>query len=315
LQVQFPGNLQSYNRYSYVHNNPLTFFDPTGWGLAPAAASMDWRTGIPNANKPVAPLPPRAAGVVKTFQALGEAAGATALAAAPDPTLTTKAAAVYVGAHSLDVAQAGLRQIFTGEEVSTVTHDVVKNAAQSVGASPQNAEVAAQVADVAPAAMASASAFMPGVPAAPATSSLEAVSPQAELQTTIPAAISTGDAAATTPTTVGSVIGDAHPDSMIHLTSISENRLANSGGLWAGQSHVRLGDVSSMSIAEYQSDVVGINSGASADAPVTGFVVSAPDAATFEPSIEQGLAGVPEFRNVDPIPPSDYRFHPLPDQK
>lgn len=28
--VQFPGNLQSFNRYSYVHNNPLTYTDPSG---------------------------------------------------------------------------------------------------------------------------------------------------------------------------------------------------------------------------------------------------------------------------------------------
>ncbi len=31
LVVQFPGSLQSYNRYSYVENNPLTRLDPTGW--------------------------------------------------------------------------------------------------------------------------------------------------------------------------------------------------------------------------------------------------------------------------------------------
>ena len=31
LVVQFPGSLQSYNRYSYVENNPLTRMDPTGW--------------------------------------------------------------------------------------------------------------------------------------------------------------------------------------------------------------------------------------------------------------------------------------------
>jgi len=29
--VQFPGSLQSYNRYSYVMNNPLTLTDPTGY--------------------------------------------------------------------------------------------------------------------------------------------------------------------------------------------------------------------------------------------------------------------------------------------
>src|SRR5262249_37336203 len=29
--IQAPGNLQSYNRYSYVWNNPLTGTDPTGY--------------------------------------------------------------------------------------------------------------------------------------------------------------------------------------------------------------------------------------------------------------------------------------------
>jgi RHS repeat-associated protein len=53
LQVQFPDNLQSYNRYSYVQNNPLTFFDPSGWGLSPANAAMGWNRGIPeNHNTP-----------------------------------------------------------------------------------------------------------------------------------------------------------------------------------------------------------------------------------------------------------------------
>jgi len=31
IMVQYPGSLQSYNRYSYVRNNPLTAFDPSGW--------------------------------------------------------------------------------------------------------------------------------------------------------------------------------------------------------------------------------------------------------------------------------------------
>ncbi len=32
-QVQYVSNLQSYNRYSYVHNNPLSYTDPSGFGI------------------------------------------------------------------------------------------------------------------------------------------------------------------------------------------------------------------------------------------------------------------------------------------
>jgi len=33
LQVQFPGDLQNFNRYSYVHNTPLRFTAPSGFGI------------------------------------------------------------------------------------------------------------------------------------------------------------------------------------------------------------------------------------------------------------------------------------------
>ncbi len=39
--VQFEGYSQSYNRYSYVLNNPLSFTDPTGFGLGEFAAAFE----------------------------------------------------------------------------------------------------------------------------------------------------------------------------------------------------------------------------------------------------------------------------------
>ena len=40
LVVQYPGSLQSFNRYSYVRNNPLTSIDPSGFQDAAATASF-----------------------------------------------------------------------------------------------------------------------------------------------------------------------------------------------------------------------------------------------------------------------------------
>ena len=43
--VQFAADLQSYNRYSYVLNNPLRYTDPTGYSLF-GSAWEDWTVGV-----------------------------------------------------------------------------------------------------------------------------------------------------------------------------------------------------------------------------------------------------------------------------
>src|SRR4029079_7987869 len=44
--VQFVGDMQSYNRYGYVHNNPLRYTDPTGYFLDSAAEMFGYMFAI-----------------------------------------------------------------------------------------------------------------------------------------------------------------------------------------------------------------------------------------------------------------------------
>ena len=39
--IQFASNLQSYNRYSYLHNNPLSYTDPSGYNLEKLSKAID----------------------------------------------------------------------------------------------------------------------------------------------------------------------------------------------------------------------------------------------------------------------------------
>ncbi len=41
-QVQQPTNLQTFNKYSYAANNPLSYTDPSGWGWGSDNTSTDW---------------------------------------------------------------------------------------------------------------------------------------------------------------------------------------------------------------------------------------------------------------------------------
>ena len=111
------------------------------------------------------------------------------------------------------------------------------------------------------------------------------------------------DAAETVPQTIGEIIGDAHPDTMIHITIASEDSLAS--GVDAGSIFVRYGDVAHMTIPEYQATVVGAGA-AGNTSDVVAFVVSKPGAAQFVPWYESGSAGVAEHASVAPIIPDKY---------
>jgi hypothetical protein len=103
--------------------------------------------------------------------------------------------------------------------------------------------------------------------------------------------------------TIGRIIGNAHPDSMIHITTATEKELAK--GLETPSIFARYGDVAHMTVSEYQTGVVGpAAAGFSSD--VKAFVVSYPGEAQFIMHWEKGLAGVTEHASVGPVIPSRY---------
>jgi RHS repeat-associated protein len=102
-------------------------------------------------------------------------------------------------------------------------------------------------------------------------------------------------AESTVPRTIGGIVGDAHADSMIHLTPAGADSFA--GGVESGTYWARLGDVSKMTLEEYQTGVVGPGVKASLGEPVSGFVVSPPGAGSFMWEGAYNPAGIMEYTN------------------
>lgn len=76
-------------------------------------------------------------GGVKAVGGALEMVAGGALLVTPEPTLVTKAAGVVVAVHGADVASSGLKQMWTGEEESSLTSQGL----QAAGMSKQNAEI------------------------------------------------------------------------------------------------------------------------------------------------------------------------------
>jgi RHS repeat-associated protein len=95
--------------------------------------------------------------------------------------------------------------------------------------------------------------------------------------------------------TIGEMLPGAHPDSMIHLTPAGAESFAN--GVEGGTYWARLGDVSHMTLEQYQLGVVGPDVAASLGQPVSGFVVSSPGTGSFMWEGAFNPAGVMEYTN------------------
>jgi RHS repeat-associated protein len=142
IVVQDPVNLQSYNRYSYVLNAPLSLSDPTGFTYE----MLHWRgTAIWNAQ--IQPMSPRARAVLGLAGSAVEVVGGGFMLAAPTG-LTQVAGGVAI-AHGVDGVQANIRQFANDKNTDTFTHQGIDAVAKAAGASDKTANTIASIGDTA----------------------------------------------------------------------------------------------------------------------------------------------------------------------
>jgi len=75
-------------------------------------------------------------GGVQVAAGVLEMVGAAALCVLPEPTMASKAGCVVFGVHGSDTAAAGLRQIATGVDITTLTQQGSARLAEALRASP-----------------------------------------------------------------------------------------------------------------------------------------------------------------------------------
>jgi RHS repeat-associated protein len=103
------------NPYAYASNRPFMFVDPLG--LSPEGPSL-WN---------------RVFGGLRAIGGLAEGALGILGLLAPEPTMLTKVGGVLLIGHGADQLQAGLRQLWTGENVRTLTSQGLGAGAELIG--------------------------------------------------------------------------------------------------------------------------------------------------------------------------------------
>jgi RHS repeat-associated protein len=112
------------NAYQYARSNPIVFYDPTG---------RDWT---------------KFWGGVRAAGGAIQAVGGVAFAAVTAETGVGVALGIAVAAHGLSDYEAGIRQMQTGKEATSITEIAISSGLKAVKVDPDKADAAAKAADI-----------------------------------------------------------------------------------------------------------------------------------------------------------------------